>query len=73
VGGILGVAILAAPIFLLPRIGATATLTAVVVGQLVLAVVIDHFGMFGAPVDPVTPAKLGGIGLLIAGVFFVSR
>ena len=73
VGGILGVAILAAPIFLVPRIGATATLTAVVVGQLVLAVVIDHFGMFGVPVDPVTPAKLTGIGLLIVGVFFVSR
>jgi transporter family-2 protein len=73
VGGVMGVAIMAAPIFLLPRIGATATLTAVVVGQMVLAIVVDHFGIFGAPVDPVTPAKLFGVVLLIVGVFFASR
>ena len=73
VGGVMGVAIMVTPIFLLPRIGATATLTAVVVGQMVLAIVVDHFGIFGAPINPVTPAKLFGVVLLIVGVFFASR
>src|SRR5687768_6940110 len=45
VGGILGIAILAAPIFLIPKIGATATLTGFVMGQLLLAILMDHFGV----------------------------
>jgi transporter family-2 protein len=48
-GGVLGILILAAPILLIPRLGAALSLTAVVLGQLTLAVVIDHFGLLAAP------------------------
>jgi transporter family-2 protein len=72
-GGLLGVAILAAPIFLIPRIGATSTLTGIVLGQLFLAIVIDHFGLFGLPRMAISLERiLGGI-LLVAGAYLVTR
>lgn len=73
VGGVLGVAILAAPIFLIPRIGATSTLTGLVVGQLLLALFLDHFGAFGVPKIEIDATRLVGGTLLVLGTFFISR
>jgi bacterial/archaeal transporter family-2 protein len=70
-GGALGIAIVAAPILLVPRIGATATLTSLVVGQLVLAVAVDHFGLFGTPKVEATLPRLIGVVLLLAGAALV--
>lgn len=70
-GGILGIMIVLAPIFLVPRIGASATLSAIVVGQLVTALVIDQFGLFGLPRIEVTAARVIGLVLLIAGAFLL--
>jgi transporter family-2 protein len=72
-GGVLGVAILAAPIFLIPRIGATSTLTALVVGQLCLALIIDHFGLFTFPKIEINLTRVMGIVLFIAGVFLIKQ
>jgi transporter family-2 protein len=73
VGGVLGVAILAAPIFLIPRIGATSTLTALVVGQLFLALIIDHFGLFSFPKIEINFMRTMGIMLLVVGAFLIKR
>jgi transporter family-2 protein len=73
VGGVLGVAILAAPIFLIPRIGATSTLTALVVGQLFLALIIDHFGLFNFPKTEINLIRIVGIILLVAGALLVKQ
>lgn len=70
-GGILGTVIVVAPILLVPRIGTTATLSAIVVGQLVAALVIDHFGLFGMPRIEVTLARILGLVLLLAGAFLL--
>ena len=72
-GGVLGIVVLAAPIVLVPRIGATATVTALVVGQLVLAIVVDRIGVFGFPRVDITAAKLVGLVLLIAGTILIVR
>lgn len=72
-GGILGIVILAAPILLVPRIGATSTVTALVVGQLALAVVLDHFGVLGLPRAEITPAKVLGLLLLILATLLLVR
>ncbi len=72
-GGLLGLGILAGPIFLVPQIGATATLTALVVGQLLLALFIDHFGLFGTPKIEINLARLAGIILLIIGAYLIAR
>lgn len=72
-GGILGVVILAAPIFLIPRIGATSTLTALVLGQLFLALIIDHFGLFNFPKIEINLVRVIGLILLVAGAFLIRR
>lgn len=73
IGGVMGVGILAAPIFLLPRIGATSTLTAIVIGQLSLALLIDHFGMFSSPKIEISLARIAGLAMLIVGAFLMKK
>jgi len=73
IGGVLGVGILAAPIFLIPRIGATSTLTALVVGQLFLALFIDHFGLFHFPRIEINVTRILGIVCLIFGALLIKR
>jgi transporter family-2 protein len=73
VGAVLGVAILAALIFLIPRLGATSTLTALVVGQLFLALIIDHFGLFSFPRFEINLMRAIGIILLVAGSLLTKR
>jgi len=72
-GGVLGIIILAAPIFLIPRLGAALTLTAVVLGQLTLAVIIDHFGLLAAPKVEAGLLRIAGVALVALGAFFISR
>ncbi len=73
VGGVLGVFIIAAPIFLVPRIGATSTLTALVVGQLGFALVVDHFGLLGSPKIEINLARVVGVALLIIAALLLKR
>ena len=73
IGGVLGVAILAAPIFLVPRIGTTSTLVAIVLGQMVMALLIDHFGIFASPKIEVTLTRVLGIALVAFGAFLVGK
>ena len=72
-GGVLGIVILAAPIFLIPKIGATSTLTAFVMGQLVLALLIDHFGLFSFPKIEINWLRLIGVLFVVAGAVFIGK
>lgn len=71
-GGALGVVILAVPIFLIPRIGTTSTLTALVVGQLGLSLLIDHFGLFGIPKVEISLMRIFGVVLLALGASLIK-
>ena len=72
-GGILGIFIIATPVYLVPRIGATATVTSVVIGQLLMAVVADQLGLFGNPKIAVTIPRLIGVVFLASGAYLVAR
>jgi bacterial/archaeal transporter family-2 protein len=72
-GGVLGVGIVVAPILLIPRIGATSTLTAIVIGQMVMALVVDQLGLFGNPRIEFTLSRFLGVLVLIAGAFLIAR
>ncbi|WP_295317368.1 DMT family transporter [Roseobacter sp.] len=45
----------------------------VLLGQLISAGVIDHFGLFGARLSPMTGTRAFGIALMAAGVFFTQK
>lgn len=72
-GGLLGAAYVASVTLLGPRLGAVALLALVLLGQMVTALLVDHFGAIGFPQSAVTPSRLVGVVLLIAGVMLVVR
>jgi transporter family-2 protein len=71
-GGILGAGFLTAGLLLAPRLGAAGFLTAVVAGQMAASLLLDHFGLAGFPVRPVTLARIGGVALVFAGVMVIQ-
>ena len=67
-GGFFGAIYIAVSIFLLPRLGATVVVALIVLGQMVGAMLFDHFALLGVPESPITLARLAGAILLVGGV-----
>lgn len=57
----------------LPRLGTTGMVTLVIVGQLLMGMLVDHFGWLNVPVHPISLARVGGMILLLAGAYLISR
>lgn len=55
-----------------PRIGAALAVSVAIAGQLVMAALLDHTGALGFPQHAVSPLKLLGIGLVVAGVVVIA-
>lgn len=73
VGGLLGAFFVAVSIILLPKLGVAMTVSLIIAGQMLMSVVMDHFGLLGVPVREVTFARFGGILLITAGVILVRK
>lgn len=69
----LGAAYVAATTVLGPRLGAAALLALTLAGQMLAALAVDHYGVIGFPRSPVTPSRLLGSVLLVAGVLLIMR
>jgi bacterial/archaeal transporter family-2 protein len=72
-GGLLGVVYVTAIVIAAPRIGAANALGFIVAGQFVAAVIIDHFGLLGMPVNPISWWRVLGIVILICGVYLIQK
>jgi transporter family-2 protein len=72
-GGFFGASFIVISIVLTPRLGAALMLASVIVGQLSAALLIDHFGWFGATVIRMSPTRLLGAVLLVFGVVLLRR
>ena len=70
-GGLLGALYVATVIVATPPLGASLMFAAVVLGQTLTALLIDHFGWFGVSVQPLSPMRLAGAALLVAGVALI--
>lgn len=71
-GGICGDIIVLFSILCLPKLGSVETVVFLVLGQIISGLVIDHFGMFGQAVIPMTMLRSVGAVLVFAGVLAVS-
>ncbi len=71
VGGALGAVYVTATIVLLPRIGVAASVLAIVSGQILMSLILDHTGAFGMPVRPITLLRLSGAALVVLGLSLV--
>ena len=72
-GGLLGAAYVASTTVLGPRLGATVLLALTLGGQMLAALAVDQYGVIGFPQSPVTPARLLGAVLVIAGALLIVR
>ena len=71
--GAFGLVTVAAIGFAVPRVGVSGATVALILGQLLTAAVIDHFGWFGVNVRAFDPVRAAGFGLLLAGAWLVIR
>ena len=67
VAGVISAFFIVGTTFLVPKIGARTFFILLVSGQILMAVVISHFGLLESPQDPVTIKKVAGAILVIAG------
>ena len=73
VGGFLGAFFVASAVILVPRIGVAMTFSLIIAGQMIVTLIIDHFGLLGVPVKEVSLVRVGGILLITAGVVLIRR
>lgn len=71
VGGAIGAIFLSANVFLIPRLGAAATLTLVIAGQLLAALTIDRLGLFGVTLREISFGRAAGVLLVFVGAALV--
>lgn len=70
-GGAIGVTMVTTSLILVPRVGSLPWFAAVMTGQTVAALVLDHYGLLGNPRTPVTLLRLLGTVLLVLGVLAI--
>lgn len=56
-------------IFLVPQLGARKMFVLIVTGQIIMAILISHFGVLESPKDPVTLKKLTGAVVVMLGAY----
>jgi len=72
-GGFLGAVYVANALIAVSAIGAGGVAAATVTGQLTASVVIDRLGLFGLDQVALSPERLIGVALLLAGTVLVVR
>ncbi len=72
-GGLFGAFYLFTTIYATPKIGFANMFSLVICGQVLLSVLLDHFGMFGNEVRTLNPYRVLGMILLISGVYIVQK
>ncbi len=72
-GGTIGALFVFFLLFSAPIIGASAMIAAIIAGQLISSVALDHFGLLGLPQQALSPGRAAGIALLVAGVFLIRK
>lgn len=71
--GLLGVLYVTSSIIALPRLGVALTFSLIIVGQLLIAIIIDHFGLLGVAVKSINLYRIIGVLFLILGVILIRR
>jgi transporter family-2 protein len=72
IGGPLGALIVLAGATLVSHLGAALFIACVVAGQLLCSLLLDHFALVGLPEQPITPGRVLGAVLVLAGVVCIK-
>ncbi|MDD4335178.1 MAG: DMT family transporter [Desulfotomaculaceae bacterium] len=72
-GGVLGVIIIYSVVLAIPKVGVAPATTAIILGQVFTAGLVDHLGLFGLNKIPFSFYKISGILLMAGGAWLVLK
>jgi bacterial/archaeal transporter family-2 protein len=72
-GGILGAIFVASAVVLVPRLGVALTFSLIIAGQMLVTLVIDHFGFFDVPVKEISLVRILAVTLITVGVVLIRK
>lgn len=73
IGGLLFLVYIFSATYAVPHIGLGNAIFLVLLGQLITAAIIDHFGLLGAPVAPLSARRAIGLAVMMVGVLLARR
>ena len=71
--GIFGLVVIDAISYMIPRVGVAASITTVVAGQLMVGVILDHFGLLGASIRSLDVTRVVGLAVVLVGVWLTVK
>lgn len=71
--GVFGLVVIASFSYMIPRVGIAAAITTIVAGQLLVGMVLDHFGLLGAAVRSFDATRIVGMAVVLAGVWLTVK
>jgi len=72
IGGITGAIYVTTSLALLPKVGAANFILCVIAGQMIAALLLDHFGLLGLAVKPVNVGRVLGVLVMIIGLLIAQ-
>lgn len=72
-GGLLGAFFVASTTVLVPRLGVALTFSLFILGQMLITLVIDHFGLLGVPIKSINWLRIVGVSCIVLGVILVQN
>lgn len=72
-GGLCGAFFVATVVVVVPRLGVALTFSALIAGQMLVTLPIDHFGFLGVPVKAINWPRILGVLLVAIGVILVRK
>ena len=73
VAGSLGLIVITAMGYMIPRIGAAGALITLMAGQILVASILDHFGLLGMTPRAIDLQRIIGFGVVMVGVWLTVR
>jgi transporter family-2 protein len=70
-GGFLGAFFVASTVVLAPRMGAASMVALIIGGQMTTSLFLDHYGLLGYDLQPITLWRVLGICLIVCGVLLI--
>jgi len=72
-GGLLGAFFVTVIILTVQKIGSANVFALVIAGQLFMALLYDHLGLFGFPQSNISVTKMLGVILLVVGAYMINK
>jgi transporter family-2 protein len=72
-GGVIGAFAVVAGLLFVSKVGAGAFAGLTITANILMSLVIDHYGLFGMQVHSLNLPRFAGAGLMVAGIALISR